>query len=69
MVTTIFGGFASNESRRKWKLTAYRVLVVDTQDAITNPSYHPWSELPITFSRADQWADIPHIGRFPLSLT
>ena len=38
------------------------------EDATTNPSYHPWSEVPITFSRANHWADIPYIGRFPLVL-
>ena len=38
------------------------------EDAATNPSYHPWSKVPITFSRADQWADIPYIGRFPFVL-
>ena len=68
MVPTIFGGLATAESRRDWKLTARRVLAVNVEDTITNPSYRPWSEVPITFSRADQWADIPYIGRFPLVL-
>ena len=68
MVATIFRGLASTESRREWKLTARRVLVVNAEDAITNPSYHPWSEVPITFSRADKWGDIPYTGRFPLVL-
>ena len=44
------------------------MLIIDTQDAIANPSYRPWSEVPITFSRADQWVDIPYIGCFPLVL-
>ena len=44
------------------------MLVVNTQDAIADPSYRPWSEVPITFSRANQWADIPYIGYFPLVL-
>ena len=44
------------------------MLVVNTEDAIANPSYRPWFEVPITFSRADQWVDIPYIGRFPLVL-
>jgi len=44
------------------------VLAVNIEDAITNPSYRPWSEVPITFSRADQWVDIPYIGHFPLVL-
>ena len=68
MVATIFGGLASTESRREWKLTAQRVLNVTTEDAVANPSYRPWSEVPITFSRADQWVDIPYIGRFALVL-
>ena len=56
------------ESRRDWKLTARRVLVINTEDVIANPSYRPWSEVPITFSRADQWVDIPYTGCFPLVL-
>ena len=65
MVTTIFRGLASTKSRREWKLATRWVLAVTTEDATTNPSYRPWSEVPITFSRADQWADIPYIGCFP----
>ena len=68
MVATIFGGLASTKSRREWKLTALQVLSVTTEDTTANPSYRPWSEVPITFSRADQWADIPYTGRFPLIL-
>ena len=68
MVATIFGGLAATKSRRDQKLTASRVLAVNTEDAIANPSYRPWSKVPITFSRADQWVDIPYTGRFPLVL-
>ena len=68
MVTTIFGGLATTESRREWKLAARRVFAVTTKDAAANPSYRPRSEVPITFSRADQWADIPYTGCFPLIL-
>ena len=68
MVATIFGGLASTKSRREWKLTARRVLAVTSEETTADPSYRPWSEVPITFSRADQWADIPYIGRFPLVL-
>ena len=68
MVATIFRGLAVTESRRDRKLTARRVLVVNTEDAIANPSYIPCSKVPITFSRADQWADIPYTGSFPLVL-
>ena len=68
MIATIFGGLASTESRIEWKLAARRVLTVTTEDAATNPSYRPWYEVPITFSRADQWADIPYTRRFSLVL-
>ena len=44
------------------------MLSVTTEDATANSSYCPWSEVPITFSRADQWADIPYTGCFPLVL-
>ena len=44
------------------------MLAINTEDHIADPSYRPWSEDPITFSRADQWADIPYTGRFPLIL-
>ena len=53
MVATIFGGFASNESRREQKLAARRVLAIASEETTANPSYRPWSEVPITFSRAD----------------
>ena len=68
MVATIFGGLTSIESRRERKLTARRVLAVTSEETTANPSYRPWSEVPITFSRADQWVDIPYTGRFPLVL-
>ena len=68
MVATIFGGLASTKSRREQKLIAWRVLSITTEDIAANPSYRPWSEVPITFSRADQWVDIPYIGHFPLIL-
>ena len=44
------------------------MLTITAEDAATNPSYRPWFEVPITFSRANQWADIPYTGRFPLVL-
>ena len=59
MLATIIGGLASTKSRRERKLAARWVLVVTIEDAAANPSYRPWSEVPITFSRANQWADIP----------
>ena len=68
MVATIFGGLAFIKSRREWKLAARWVLVVTTEDAAANPSYRPWSEVPITFNRGDQWVNIPYTGHFPLVL-
>ena len=65
VVATIFGGFTSNKSRREWKLAARRVLAVVSEETTANPSYRPWSEVSITFSRADQWVDIPYTGHFP----
>ena len=69
MVTTIFGGLTAAESRRDRKLTARRVLAVNAEDVVTNPNYRPWSEVPITFSRANQWVNIPYMGVSPSSLT
>ena len=68
VVATIFRGLASIESRRERKLATRRVLAVTVEDTVANPSYRPWSEVPITFSRVDQWVDIPYTGHFPLVL-
>ena len=68
MVATIFGGLTSTKSRRERKLAARWVLTVTTEDTAANPSYRPWSKVPITFSRANEWVDIPYTGRFPLVL-
>jgi len=68
VVATIFGGLASTKSRREHKLAARRVLAITSEETTANPSYHPWSEVPITFSRANQWADITYTGCFPLVL-
>ena len=43
-------------------------MSITKYDTVTDPKYLDWSEHPITFSRADQWADIPYPGRFPLVL-
>ena len=44
-------------------------MSVATYDGpVADPKYLDWSEHPITFSRADQWSDIPYPGRFPLVL-
>ena len=41
VVATIFGGLTAAESRRNQKLTARRVLTVNAEDTIANPSYRP----------------------------
>ena len=44
-------------------------MSVATYDSpIADPKYLDWSEHPITFSRADQWSDIPYPGHFSLIL-
>jgi hypothetical protein len=35
---------------------------------VADPKYQNWSHQPITFSRADQWANVPEPGHFPLVL-
>ena len=43
-------------------------MSITKYDTIADPKYLDWSEHPITFSRADQWADIPYPRRFLLVL-
>ena len=43
-------------------------MSITKYDTVIDPKYLDWTEYPITFSRADQWADIPYPGRFPLVL-
>ena len=43
-------------------------MSITKYDTITDSKYLDWSEHPITFSRADQWADIPYPRCFPLML-
>ena len=43
-------------------------MSITKYDTIAIPKYLDWSEHPITFSRADQWVDIPYPGHFPLML-
>ena len=67
-IATISGGYAASMSKHQQKLTARQVMSITKYDTVTDPKYLDWSEHPITFSRADQWADIPYPGRFPLML-
>ena len=43
-------------------------MLITKYDTIADPKYLDWSEHPITFSRANQWADIPYLGCFPIML-
>ena len=44
------------------------MLVATYDGPITDSKYLNWSEHMITFSRANQWSDIPYLGHFPLVL-
>jgi hypothetical protein len=40
----------------------------NSDEKVVDPKYQNWSHQPITFSRADQWANIPDPRHFPLVL-
>jgi hypothetical protein len=61
-VNVIFGGHGSQENRRQQKLNDRQVLVATT----SAPAPYRWSEYLITFSRADQWLNFDHPGKYPL---
>jgi hypothetical protein len=60
-VNVLFGGLPS---RREQKATRREVMSIEP--AVTTPLR--WSEVPITFSCADQWTSFSEPGRFPLVL-
>jgi hypothetical protein len=60
-VNVLFGGLPS---RRVQKATRREVMSIEP--AVQTPLR--WSEVPITFSRADQWTSFSEPGRFPLVL-
>jgi hypothetical protein len=60
-VNVLFGGLPS---RREQKATRREVMSIEP--AVQTPLR--WSEVPITFSRADQWTSFSEPGRFPLVL-
>jgi hypothetical protein len=60
-VNVLFGGLPS---RREQKATRQEVMSIEP--AVPIPLR--WSEVPITFSRADQWTSFSEPGRFPLVL-
>ena len=68
-VHTIIGGKVSIETKRECKLLACACLnVANTDNLVADPRLPPWSHREISFSRKDQWATIPELGRFPLVL-
>jgi hypothetical protein len=60
-INVLFGGLPS---RREQKAT--RREVMSNEPAVPTPLR--WSEVPITFSHADQWTSFSEPGRFPLVL-
>jgi hypothetical protein len=60
-VNVLFGGLPN---RRAQKATRREVLSIEP----TVPTPLRWSEVPITFSRADQWTSFSELGQFPLVL-
>jgi hypothetical protein len=60
-VNVLFGGLPN---RRAQKATRREVMSIEP--AVPTPLW--WSEVPITFSRADQWTSFSEPGRFPLVL-
>jgi hypothetical protein len=61
-VNVIFGRHGSQESKRQQKLNDRLILVAATGP----PAPYRWSEHPITFTRADQWLNFDHPGKYPL---
>jgi hypothetical protein len=61
MVNVLFGGLPN-----RWAQKATRREVMSIEPVVPTPLR--WSEVPITFSRADQWTSFSEPGRFPLVL-
>jgi hypothetical protein len=61
-VNVIFGRHGSQENKRQQKLNDHQILVAATGP----PAPYRWSEHPITFTRADQWLNFDHPGKYPL---
>jgi hypothetical protein len=60
-VNVLFGGLPNRRSKK-----ATRQEVLNIEPAVPTPLR--WSEVPITFSRTDQWTSFSEPGRFPLVL-
>jgi hypothetical protein len=61
-VNVIFGGHGVQDNRRQQKLNDRQVLAATT----SAQAPYRWSEHAITFSRADQWLNFNHPGKYPL---
>jgi hypothetical protein len=61
-VNVIFDRHRSQENKRQQKLNDRQILVATTGP----PAPYRWSEHPITFTRADQWLNFDHPGKYPL---
>jgi hypothetical protein len=61
MVNVLFGGLPTRWSQ---KATRREVLNIEPM----TPTHLRWSEVPITFTHADQWTSFSEPGRFPLVL-
>jgi hypothetical protein len=64
VVNVIFGGDEDFGSRRDQKLLLREILYIEP--AVPRPLC--WSEVPISFSRNDQWTSFSKPGKFPLVL-
>jgi hypothetical protein len=63
-INVIFGGDEEFSSRREQKLLLREIMSVEP--AVPRPLR--WSEVPISFSRDDQWTSFLEPGKFPLVL-
>jgi hypothetical protein len=61
-VNVIFDGHGLQENKRQQKLNDRQILVAGT----SAPTPYRWSKLLITFTRADQWLNFDHPGKYPL---
>jgi hypothetical protein len=61
MVNVLFGGLPNQRAQK-----ATRREVLSIEPAVLTPLW--WLEVPITFSRADQWTSFSEVGWFPLVL-
>lgn len=60
-VNVIFGGIPIKHSQ---KLLLWEIMSIE----LATPTFLKWSEVPITFVRANQWTSFSEPGRFPLVL-